>query len=247
MNSLSLLRFLSIFALIFLNVAVANPVEIGAWDAFSLTPSNDDGREPSDSGATNMWAQTPDNIDNSPAKPLDGSDPSICFGKRTKNLGKRQAKHEMCQDNSQMNRKAGQTPVEHDPVVRKPVDSTNMPFRYPQKFSTDEEKVCAKAPESAIQPVCALIESVVAGLLASFVDLDSCRPCEFFFLNTDNSKRNGNRNKARKPNGRRAIFWGEIYLGYDEIIDLGSKIQTSSTHPASFLNTSGAAIRCFSK
>lgn len=182
MNSLSLLGFLSIFALIFLNVAVANPLEVGTWDAFPLSPSDDDGRESSNPGATNIWAQTPDNIDNSPAKPVDGSDPSICFRERTKNLGKRQARPEMCQDNYQMDRKAGQTPVEIKPAVRKPVDSINILFSNPQKSSTDEEKVCAKAPGSAIHPVCAIIESVVETLVAIFVDLDFCRPCEFFFL-----------------------------------------------------------------
>lgn len=199
MNSLSQLRFFSVFALIFLSVAVANPVEIQTWDAFPLSPSDDDGREPSNSGATKIWAQTPENIQNSPAKPVDGSDPSNCFGERTKDLGKRQARPEMCQDNYQMDRKAGQTPVKNNPAVRIPVDAPNMLFSNPQKSSTDEEKVCAKAPRSAIHPVCAWIESVVESLVVGFFDLDFCRPCEFSFLNIDNSKRNGSRNKARKP------------------------------------------------
>lgn len=184
MNSFAHLRFLSIFALILLSMAVANPQ---TWDAFSLSPADDDGREPSDPGATNIWAQTPENIEKSPAKPVDGSDPSNCFGERTKNLEKRQARPEMCQDNYQMDRKAGQTPVKNNPAVRTPVDAPIMLLPNPQKSSTDEEKVCAKAPQSAIHPVCARIEWVVESLAVGFVDLDFCRPCEFSFLNIDNS------------------------------------------------------------
>lgn len=165
-------------------MAVANPQ---TWDAFSLSPADDDGREPSNPGATNIWAQTPENIEKSPAKPVDGSDPSNCFGERTKNLEKRQARPEMCQDNYQMDRKAGQTPVKNNPAVRTPVDAPIMLLPNPQKSSTDEEKVCAKAPQSAIHPVCARIEWVVESLAVGFVDLDFCRPCEFSFLNIDNS------------------------------------------------------------
>lgn len=214
MNSLSLLRFLFVFALIFLSVAVANPVEIQTRDAFSLSPSNDDGREPLNPGATNVWAQTPDNIENSLAKPLDGSDPSNCFGERTKNLGKRQARPEMCQENYQMDRKAGQTPVKNNPAVGTPVDAPNMLSPNPQKSSTDEEKVCTTAPQSAINPVCAWIESVVEveGSVVGFFELDFCRPCEFSFLNTDNSKRSENRNKARKPIWSKSNFFGGLGL-----------------------------------
>lgn len=214
MNSLSLLRFLSVFALILLSAPVANPLEIRNWDAFSLSSSDDDELESSNPGATNIWAQSPDIIDNGPANPVDGNDPSNCFRERTKNLGKRQARPEMCQDNYQMDRKAGQSPAKTNPAIRKPVDSINLLFSSPQKPPTDEEKVCAKAPESAIYPVCAWIEWVVESLAVSFVDLDFCRPCEFFFLNTDNLKRSGNRKERGNPFD--IFFWGggEIYLGY---------------------------------
>lgn len=199
MNSLSQLRFLFVFALIFLSVAVAHPREFQSWDAFPLSPSDDGGREPSNPGATNKWAQISENIESRPAKPVDGSYPSNCFVERTKNLRKRQATPEMCRNNYQMDRKAGQTPVKNDPAVRTPVETPNILFPNPQKSSTDEEKVCAKAPQLANRPVCAMIESVAQNSVGGFFDLNFCRPCEFSFLNIDNSKRNRSRDKARKP------------------------------------------------
>lgn len=200
MSSLSQLRFLSVFALIFLSVAVANHHEFQSWDAFPLSPSDDDAREPSNPGATNKWAQISENIERRPAKPVDGSYPSNCFVERTKNLRKRQARPEMCRDNYQMDRKAGQTPVKNDPTVRTPVEAPNILFPNPQKFSTNEEKVCAKAPQFAVNPVCAMIESVVESLVGGFLNLGFCRPCEFSFLNIDNSKRSESRDKTRRPN-----------------------------------------------
>lgn len=186
MKSLSQLRFLSVLALIFLSVAVANPDEFQSWDDFPISPSDDDGREPSNPGATNIWAQISENIDSRPAKPVDESDPPNCLMERRKKLVKRQARPEMCRDNYQMDRKAGQTRVKNDPAIRTPGDAPNARFSNPQKSATDEELVCAKAPQSANHPVCANIESVVESAAGVFVDLDSCRPCEFSFLNIDN-------------------------------------------------------------
>lgn len=252
MSSLSQLRFLFVFALIFISGAVANPIEFQSWDAFPLSPSDDDGHEPSNPGATNKWAQISENIESRPAKPMDGSSPDNCLVERTKNLGKRQARPEMCRNNYQMDRKAGQTTVKNDPAVRTPVETSNVLFSNPQKPSTDEEKVCAKAPQLASHPVCATIESVVQSPAGDFFDLDFCRPCEFSFLNIDNSKRNGSRIKARKPTWSKSNFWGgggglDYNWGAYELINLGSKMQTSSTHPAPLLNISGAAHKCFLK
>lgn len=185
MNSLSQLRFLSVFTLIFLSVAVANPDEFQSWDAFPISPSDDDGREPSNPGATNIWAQISENIDSRSAKPVDERDPSNCLMERTKKLVKRQARPEMCRDNYQMDRKAGQSRVKNDPAIRTPGDAPNTRFSNPQKSTTNEELVCAKAPQSANYPVCAMIDSVVESTEGAFFDLDSCRPCEFSFLNID--------------------------------------------------------------
>ena len=188
MGSLSLLRFLSVFALIFLSVAVANPVEYRAWDAFSISPSGDDGLETSNPVAAKIWAQTPDNIDNSPAKPVDGSDPSNCSRERTKDLRERQAGPGMCQNNYQIERKAGGASDIKNPTVAKPVDDTDMLFSAPLKSPTDEEKVCAKAPGSASHPVCAWVDWMVESIVVSgSFDLKFCRPCKCFFLNADNS------------------------------------------------------------
>lgn len=186
MNSLSQLRFLSVIALIFLSVAVANPDEFQSWDTSPLSPSDDDGREPPNPGVTNIWAQISENIESRPAEPVDGSDPSNCLMDRTKKLVKRQARRDMCRNNYQMNRKDGQTRVKNDPAIRTPVEAPNTLFSNPQKSATDEELVCAKAPQSANHPVCANIDSVVESAAGIFVDLNSCRPCEFSFLNIDN-------------------------------------------------------------
>lgn len=191
MSSLSLLRFLSIFALIFSSGAVANPVEIRAWDAFSISPSGDGGLETPNPVAAQIWAQTPDNIDNSLAKPVDRSLTSNCSGERTRDLRERQARPGMCQNNYQMDRKAGQG-------VAKPVDATDMLFSDPLNLPTDEDKVCAKAPGSASHPVCAWIDWVVDQIVMSSVDLDFCRPCKCLFLNANNSKKMEKEQEARK-------------------------------------------------
>lgn len=185
MNSLSQLRFLAVFAFIFLSVAVANPDEFQSWDAFPLFPSDDGGREPSNPGAFNIWEQISETIDSRPAEPVDGSDPN-CLMERTMKFVKRQAGPEMCRENFQMDRKAGQTRVKNDPAISTPVEAPNRLFSNPQKSATDEELVCAKAPQSANYPVCANIDSVVESAAGVFVDLNSCRPCESPFLNIDN-------------------------------------------------------------
>lgn len=208
MSSLLLLRFLSVFALIFLSMAVANPVEYRAWDAFSISPSGDDGFETSNPVAAKIWAQTPDNIDNSLAKPVDGSDPSNCSGERTKDLSEGQAGPGMCQNNYQIDREAGEVPVINNPTVAKPVDDTDMLFSDPLKSPTDDEKVCAKAPGSASHPVCAWIEWIVEGtVVSSSLDLEFCRPCKLFLLNADNSKKSGKGKKIPEMRLR-------IHLGY---------------------------------
>lgn len=123
----------------------------------------------------------------------------------------------MCRDNYQMDRKAGQTPVKTDPTVRTPVEAPIILFPNPQKFSTNEEKVCAKAPQFAINPVCAMIESAVESSVGGFFNLGFCRPCEFSFLNIDNSKRSESRDKTRRPTWSKSdFFWGRgrggVYL-----------------------------------
>lgn len=197
MSSLSLLRFLSVFALIFLSVTVANPVENRAWEAFSISPSGDDGLEPSNPVTAQIWAQTPDSIDNSLAKPVDGSDPSNCYGERTKDLRERQSG--MCQNNYQMGPEAEQAPVINNPTVAKPVDATDLLFSDPLKSPADEDKVCAKAPGSASHPVCAWIDWVVESIgVSNTLDLEFCRPCKCLFLNADNSKKMEKEEKSGK-------------------------------------------------
>lgn len=188
MSSLWLLRFLSVFALILLSVAVANPVEYRAWDAFSISPSGDDGLETSNPEAVQLWAQTPDSIDNNLPKPVDGSDPSNCSRERTKDLRERQAGPGMCQNNYHIDREAEGASAIKKPTVAKPIDDTKTFFLDPLKSRTDEEKVCAKAPGSASQPVCAWVDWMVESkVVIGSLDLNFCRPCKCFCLNADNS------------------------------------------------------------
>lgn len=181
MSSLSLLRFLSVFAPIFLSVAVAYQVETRAWDAYSISTSGDDGLENLYPVAAKIWAQTPDNVDDSLAKAGDENNPSNCSGERTNGLKERQARPGMCQNDYQMDRKAGQSPVKNKPAVAKP-DAVDMFFSDPLRSTPDEDQVCAKAPEFGSRPVCAWIDWVAERIVTGNVNLDFCRPCRCFFL-----------------------------------------------------------------
>lgn len=205
MRSLSLLRLFPVFALVFLSVAVANLVETRAWEALSIYPSSDN-VETSNPLAANIWAQTPDKIENSLAIPVDGSYPSNCSRESTKGFRRRQAGPGMCQNNYLMDREAGQAPVKQNPTVTKPVDATDMLFPDPPKSPTDEEKVCSKAPGSATHPVCAWIEWVAAGIVTTSVGLDFCRPCKFSFLILIIQRKWKTKKKAQKRIARRALF-----------------------------------------